>query len=152
MDLRIVYPWRGVELRLQLSCRYVSNLSLLSGTPEFLSRFEDLCTSIRFVLHGSQVSTPTMKKLRQLHLRLFFNYVSNLERLQNEIPAIQGYSRFYTKISLIYDGDKLLRAQTVATKSKGSDWETDETFIEQGYAEWAIGRQQADRVAVSESV
>jgi hypothetical protein len=87
----------------------------------------------------------------QLHLRLFFNYVSNLKRLQDEISLIHWYG-FCTKISLVYDGDKLLREQTVATRSGGSGWETDETFIEQGRAEWAIGRQQADLVAVSESV
>lgn len=63
LDPRILNPWHGGELHLQLSCRYVSNLSLLSGTLEHYHRFEDLCTSISFVLHGSQVSTPTMKKL-----------------------------------------------------------------------------------------
>ena len=87
----------------------------------------------------------------QVHLRLFFNYLSNLERLQNEISFIDWYRDFCAKISLVYDGDKLLRAQTVATRSKGSGWETDERFIKQGHAEWAIGRLQADRVAVSES-
>jgi hypothetical protein len=88
----------------------------------------------------------------QLHLRLSFNYASNLERLQNEISAIDWYGDFCAKISLIYDGDKLSRAQTVATRSKGLDWETDKTFIEQGNAQWAAGRLQADLVAVSESV
>jgi len=87
----------------------------------------------------------------KLHLRLFFNYISNLERLQNEISS-RGWYDFCTKISLVYDGDKLSRAQTVATRSRGSGWETDERFIKQGYAEWAIGRLQADQVAVSESV
>lgn len=39
----------------------------------------------------------------------------------------------------------------MATRSRGSDWETDEMAAKQGHAEWAVGRQQADRVAVSES-
>lgn len=86
-----------------------------------------------------------------LHLRLFFNYLSNLERLQNEISCMDWYRDFCTKISLVYDGDEHPRAQAVATRSKGAGWETDDMVIEKGYAEWAIGRQQADRVAVSES-
>lgn len=104
----------------------------------------DLC-----VLRGTQdtqLVSPTCGS--RLHLRLFFNYISNLERLQNEIST-KGLYIFCTKISLIYDGDKLARAQTVATRSRGSGWETDERFIKQGYAERAIGRLQADQVAVS---
>ena len=87
----------------------------------------------------------------QLHLRLFFNYLSNLERIQTGISSLHRYDTFCTKISLVHDGDKLTRAQTAATRCRESGWETDASFIEQGYAEWAIGRPQADRVAVSES-
>jgi hypothetical protein len=86
----------------------------------------------------------------QLHLRLSFNYASNLERLQNEISLINWYGDFCTKISLIYDGDKLTRGKTVATRIKGSGWETDKTCIEQGNAEWYLGMLQADLVAGSE--
>ena len=81
----------------------------------------------------------------QLHLRLHFNHVSNLERLQTEISLIKWYGDFWTKISLIYDGDEVSGAQEVATRTKGSQWETDETFIEKGNEEWAIGTQQADQ-------
>lgn len=86
----------------------------------------------------------------QLHLRLSFNYVSNMERIQDEISAINWYSNFCTKISLVHDGDELSRAQTVATRIKGSEWETDKMFIEQGNVEWAMGMQQADSVAAFE--
>ena len=90
----------------------------------------------------------------QLHLRLFFNYLGNFERLKENISLIDWYGDSCSKISLVYDGDRLLRGQTVVTRSKGSDWETGEAIAEQGYIGWAIGRLQAeraDRVASSES-
>lgn len=62
-DPHLVTPWCGGELHLQLFCRYVSNLSLLYATISRCHRFEDLCTRMSLVLHSSQVSTPTMKKL-----------------------------------------------------------------------------------------
>lgn len=86
----------------------------------------------------------------QLHLRLSFNYASNLERIQNEISLIHWYDDFFTKISLIFDGDELSRGKTVATRSPGSAWETDKTFLEQGNEEWIIGMMQADLIAGSE--
>lgn len=62
-DPRLVIPWRGGKIHLQLSCRYVSNLSLLLDKMSYNHWFEDICTNMSLVLHGSQVSTPTMKKL-----------------------------------------------------------------------------------------
>lgn len=62
-DPRLVIPWRGGKIHLQLSCRYVSNLSLLFDKMSYNHWFEDICTKMSLVLHGSQVSTPTMKKL-----------------------------------------------------------------------------------------
>lgn len=63
LDPHLVEPRHGGELHLQLFCRYVSNLSLLLDTISHDHRFENLCTKMSLVLHGSQVSTPTMKKL-----------------------------------------------------------------------------------------
>ena len=100
--------------------------------------------------HGTQLVLPACGG--QVHLRLFFNYVGNLETLQQEISSIDWYGDFYTKISLVYGGDKLPRAQTVAEKTKGLCWKTNGTVLEQSYFEWASGRLQAemdDRAAFS---
>jgi hypothetical protein len=86
----------------------------------------------------------------QLHLRLSFNYASNLERIQNEISLNNWYNNFCTTITLIYDGDELTPGKTVATKSPGSAWETDKTFLELGNEEWIVGMMQEDLIAGSE--
>lgn len=80
----------------------------------------------------------------QLHLRLFFNYVGNLDILQKRISSIDWYGNLCTKISLVYDGDKLLRAQSVATRINGLEWEMDGTILEEGYLSWTVGRLQAE--------
>jgi hypothetical protein len=144
LDRRI---FRELELNIDVCDTYHEPIERLLYFDRYTDWLSDL---YHRDLPMNQIISPT-RRGGQLHLRLFFNYVSNLKRLQDEISVIHWYS-FCTKISLVYDGDKLLREQTVATRSGGSGWETDETFIEQGRAEWAIGRQQADLVAVSESV
>jgi hypothetical protein len=145
LDRRI---FRELEFNIDVCDTYhkpIERLSYFHRYTEWLSKL------YHRDLPMTQIMSPT-RTSGQLHLRFFFNYVSNLKRLQDEISLIDWYGHFCTQISLVYDGDKLLREQTVATRSGESGWETDETFIEQGRAEWAIGRQQADCVAVSESV
>lgn len=80
----------------------------------------------------------------QLHLRLFFNYVGNLDILQKRISSIDWYDNLCTKVSLVYDGDKVLRAQSVATRINGSEWEMDGMVLEEGYLGWTVGRLQAE--------
>jgi hypothetical protein len=92
----------------------------------------------------------SLDRRRQLHLRLSFNYASNLERIQDEISLVKWYDDFCTKITLIYDGDELSPGKIVATRSKGSAWETDKKVIEQGDEEWITGMMQEDLIAGSE--
>jgi len=148
---------RTVTRRIAISCKDV--FREIEVNFDVCDTYHEPTSRLRYFgryLHWLSICLRCNKELvtpargGQLHLRLFFNYVSNLERIQNEDSVFDWSREFYTKISLVYDGDKLARGQTVATRSKGSDWETDETFIEQGRVEWAIGRLQADQVAVSE--
>ena len=100
------------------------------------------CWLMDLLRHDTQLVLPACGG--QLHLRLFFNYVGNLERFHQETSSSDWYGDFCTKISLVYGGDKLPRAQTVAAKIEGSCWDTDGTILEQGFFEWTGGMLQAE--------
>lgn len=100
------------------------------------------CWLMDLLRHDTRLVLPACGG--QLHLRLCFNCVGNLERFRQGTFSSDWYGDFCTKISLLYGGDKLSRAQTVAAKTKGLCWETDGTILEQEYFEWASGRLQAE--------